>query len=130
MPTTRQIFYRLVGSLGYEKTEQANERLGEHLSRARRAGVIAWDAIRDDGGTVGDHDASGVHMFLAFLEDVKAFTRELPGETDFTRLAVTPRQITRYRLPTARTFCGGNSRRLKRPALTGSHTRACSNESL
>jgi hypothetical protein len=50
MPLTiRQIFYRLVGRHSYEKTEQAYERLGELLARARRAGRIAMDAIRDDG---------------------------------------------------------------------------------
>jgi hypothetical protein len=32
--TLRQIFYRLVGAHGYEKTERAYERLGEHLVRA------------------------------------------------------------------------------------------------
>src|SRR5215472_19202246 len=50
--TLRQIFYRLVGAYGYQKTEQAYERLGEHLVRARRARLIQMDAIRDDGGTV------------------------------------------------------------------------------
>jgi hypothetical protein len=50
---------------------------------------------------IGDHDPSGVSVFLAFLEDVEAFTRELGGNAMFTRLAVTPRQIERYRLPTA-----------------------------
>ncbi len=50
---------------------------------------------------IGDHDASGVSMFLAFLEDVEAFARDLGGDATFTRLAVTPAQITRHRLPTA-----------------------------
>jgi hypothetical protein len=50
---------------------------------------------------IGDHDPSGAHMFLAFLEDVQAFARHLGGEATFTRLAVTPEQIARYRLPTA-----------------------------
>jgi hypothetical protein len=50
--TVRQIFYRLVGVHGYEKTEQAYERLGEHLNRARRAKMILMSAIRNDGGTV------------------------------------------------------------------------------
>jgi hypothetical protein len=50
--TLRQIFYRLVGAHGYDKTERAYERLGEHLVRARRARLIPMDAIRDDGGTV------------------------------------------------------------------------------
>jgi hypothetical protein len=50
---------------------------------------------------IGDHDPSGVSMFLAFLEDVEAFTRELGGQCTFTRLAVTPVQIRQYGLPTA-----------------------------
>lgn len=47
--TVRQIFYRLVGSYGYEKTELAYSRLSEHLVRARRAELIPFDLIRDDG---------------------------------------------------------------------------------
>jgi hypothetical protein len=189
--TIRQIFYRLVGAHGYEKTENAYMRLCEHLNRARRARIIDMDVIRDDGATVlggrgyanvgdfldtvrmdaknlrldrtagqkshqvviceaagmapqlhavtdpfditvmsgggfdsltakhefaaelagqdrpthvlhiGDHDPSGVSMFLAFLEDVEAFTRDLGGQATFTRLAVTPEQIRQYQLPTA-----------------------------
>jgi hypothetical protein len=49
--TLRQIFYRLVGAHGYEKTERAYQRLSEHLVRARRARLIPMEAIRDDGGT-------------------------------------------------------------------------------
>ena len=189
--TIRQIFYRLVGAHEYEKTERAYARLCEHLNRARRARLISFDDIRDDGGTVlapnawdsaeqfletvrlqaadfvldraagqktrlvviceaagmapqletvanpfgvtvmsgggfdsvtdkhrfaeelvghavptevlhiGDHDPSGVSMFLAFLEDVEAFMRSLGGEATFTRLAVTPTQIEELGLPTA-----------------------------
>jgi hypothetical protein len=47
------------------------------------------------------HALNLVSMFLAFLEDVEAFTRELGGGAIFTRLAVTPQQIGQYRLPTA-----------------------------
>lgn len=47
--TIRQIFYRLVGAHGYDKTERAYDRLGEMLNRARRAGFVRFDAIRDDG---------------------------------------------------------------------------------
>jgi hypothetical protein len=36
---------------------------------------------------IGDHDASGAHKFLAMMEDIQAFTRELGGEVTFTRLA-------------------------------------------
>lgn len=50
--TVRQIFYRLVGQYDYDKTERAYSRLCEHLVRARRAGMIPFSAIRDDG-TVG-----------------------------------------------------------------------------
>jgi hypothetical protein len=50
--TVRQIFYRLVGGFGYEKTERAYERLAEALVRARRAWLIPFDHIRDDGVVV------------------------------------------------------------------------------
>ena len=50
---------------------------------------------------IGDHDASGVHKYLAFLEDVEAFTRDLGGNVKFTRLAVTPEQIELFDLDTA-----------------------------
>jgi hypothetical protein len=49
--TARQVFYRLVGAHGYDKTEQAYARLLETLNRARRARLIPMGAIRDDGGT-------------------------------------------------------------------------------
>jgi hypothetical protein len=48
--TCRQVFYRLVGAHGFDKTEQAYERLCGTLNRARRARLIPMDAIRDDGG--------------------------------------------------------------------------------
>jgi hypothetical protein len=48
--TNRQIFYILVGSEeGYPKTEQAYARLCEYLNRARRARLIPFESIRDDG---------------------------------------------------------------------------------
>ena len=52
--TIRQIFYRLVVKhpdlVG--KTEKDYKRLCEHLNRARRAGMISMEDIRDDGTTV------------------------------------------------------------------------------
>jgi hypothetical protein len=68
--TVRQVFYRLVGAHGYDKTEVAYARLGEVLNRARRAGLIAFDAIRDDGITLAeprawDDAAELVHAFVA-----------------------------------------------------------------
>jgi len=48
--TIRQIFYILVGSQeGYDKTEAAYNRLAETLNKARRAGLIDFTSIRDDG---------------------------------------------------------------------------------
>ncbi len=53
--TVRQIFYRLVGAFGYPKTENAYDNLGDKLVRARRAGLIPFEAIRDDSASVMDH---------------------------------------------------------------------------
>ena len=50
--TLRQVFYRLVGAYGYPKDENAYERLCNVLNRARRAGYIAFEDLRDDGISV------------------------------------------------------------------------------
>lgn len=50
----RQAFYRLVGRHGFEKTERAYQRLLETLNRARRGGLIPFEAIRDDGATASE----------------------------------------------------------------------------
>lgn len=47
--TVRQVFYRLVGAHGFDKTETAYKGLCHHLANARRGGAIPFDAIRDDG---------------------------------------------------------------------------------
>jgi hypothetical protein len=47
--TVRQIFYQLVAQSGFEKTEKAYNRLAETLVRARRAKVVPFESIRDDG---------------------------------------------------------------------------------
>ena len=49
--TVRQVFYRLVGAYGFPKTEAAYHRLGDILVRARRARVIDFADLRDDGVT-------------------------------------------------------------------------------
>ena len=49
--TCRQIFYRMVGAHGYDKSETAYGRLCHHLANARRARLIPFNAIRDDGVT-------------------------------------------------------------------------------
>lgn len=190
--TVRQVFYRLVGAYGFAKTERSYKQLGEHLNRARRAGLIEWEALRDDGVTyrephawesvahlirvilaevdgfrldrqqgqprrlifaveaqgmvpqieriaapygiavhssggfdsvtakhslaerlgeyeavevlhLGDHDPSGVHLFLSMADDVETLAADLGLEADieFTRLAVTREQISSLDLPTA-----------------------------
>jgi hypothetical protein len=53
--TIRQIFYRLVGAHDYPKTEAAYESLQNMLVRARRADLLDFAAIRDDGITVERH---------------------------------------------------------------------------
>lgn len=68
--TVRQIFYRLVGSIDYEKTERAYARLCEHLVRARRAQIIPFDAIRDDGTVV--RGGGGYDDAPAFWRAVKS----------------------------------------------------------
>ena len=47
--TGRQIFYRLVATTGYDKTELAYKRLLNLLNRARRAQLVPMEHIRDDG---------------------------------------------------------------------------------
>lgn len=49
--TSRQIYYRLIGAHGYEKTEGFYDRLCHHISLARRGRLIPFEAIRDDGVT-------------------------------------------------------------------------------
>ena len=71
----RQIFYRLVGAHGYDKTEQAYARLGEHLNRARRDGRIQFDAIRDDGITLREPWAwdSADELITSFVDHAQRF---------------------------------------------------------
>ena len=47
--TARQVYYRLVAGGFVEKTEQGYARLCECLVRARRAGLVPFSSIRDDG---------------------------------------------------------------------------------
>ncbi len=47
--TVRQIFYRLVGAHGFDKSEKFYSKLCHHLAMARRGRVIPFNAIRDDG---------------------------------------------------------------------------------
>src|SRR5215217_6966661 len=69
--TARQIFYRLVGTHGYPKTEAAYKNLCEYLNRARRAKQIPFEHIRDDGISVIDH---------AHYADENAFYKHIHDE--------------------------------------------------
>ena len=53
--TSRQIGYRLLSYPGYTKSDGHFEKVGEVLNRGRRSGVFRWEAIRDDGLSLG-HD--------------------------------------------------------------------------
>lgn len=52
--TCRQIFYRMVAAYGYPKSESDYNNLLYYLNRARRARMIEFNAIRDDGSSVMD----------------------------------------------------------------------------
>lgn len=76
--TVRQIFYRLVGAFDFPKTEQAYERLGNYLVRARRARLIPFDYIRDDSASVMDHlHFDGEEDFYAYLHNLgRSYTQD------------------------------------------------------
>ena len=66
--TVRQVFYRLVGAHGFPKTEQAYERIGNYLVRARRAGLVPFEAIRDDSASVMRHmHFDGEEAFFSYV---------------------------------------------------------------
>jgi len=75
--TIRQIFYRLVGVYGYEKTEKGYSRLCEYMTRARRAEMVPWEAIRDDGTTRMDGDGftDMKHFLRSVIYSAKQYTR-------------------------------------------------------
>jgi hypothetical protein len=65
--TGRQIFYRLVATTGFDKTEASYKQLLEMLNRARRADMVPMDAIRDDGAV-----AVGLNRFRDSEEFLQA----------------------------------------------------------
>lgn len=74
--TIRQIFYRLVASYEYDKTEQAYSRLINYLGRARRARMIPFGSVRDDGAMArGPHSYANVDAYLEMVrEEAETFT--------------------------------------------------------
>ncbi len=66
--TARQVFYGLVGRNALDKSERNYKRLLDALNRGRRAGMIEWHAIRDDGATL--RTPSGFHDLASFWSAV------------------------------------------------------------
>ncbi|OYW52330.1 MAG: hypothetical protein B7Y80_20125 [Hyphomicrobium sp. 32-62-53] len=75
--TVRQVFYRLVGTQGYDKTEAAYGRLCETVNRARRARLIDFASIRDDGASRYERTA---------WRDADAFISDMRTEAERFRL--------------------------------------------
>jgi hypothetical protein len=67
--SNRQCWYRLVGTKAFPKTESAYKRLCETVNRARRAGLIPFAHIRDDG--TARYEAACWADPAAFLADVR-----------------------------------------------------------
>jgi hypothetical protein len=82
--TVRQIFYRLVGAYDYPKSEQAYERLAEKLVRARRARMVDFEDIRDDGVSVMAETwfRDQQHFIESYAERARRFRRDLQQGQD------------------------------------------------
>jgi hypothetical protein len=80
--TARQIFYRLVGAYGYDKTERAYKNLCEELVRARRARMVDFRHIRDDGTTAlgGDFGYDSIEEFYDGLRSAGSRYRRAKRE--------------------------------------------------
>lgn len=73
--TIRQVFYRLVARYLFPKTENAYGRLCEIMNRARRAGMIDFAHIRDDGTSLYEWDtwASPAEWMAQKREEAKGY---------------------------------------------------------
>lgn len=82
--TVRQIFYRLVGAYGAEKTEAFYGKLCHHLANARRARVIPFDAIRDDGVLTHafEHYADADAFRAMVRRKAESYQRDLMADQD------------------------------------------------
>ncbi len=67
--TCRQIFYRLVAAHGYEKTDKGYANLCETLGRARRARLIPFSDIRDDGDEI--IESGGYGSLAQFVQRIE-----------------------------------------------------------
>lgn len=69
--TARQIFYMLVGQYDYEKTEKAYSNLANKIVLARRAQMIPFGSIRDDGPKASGWSGNGYESPFAFWESLR-----------------------------------------------------------
>jgi len=82
--TLRQIFYMLVSGYNYDKTEKAYNRLTEAMNRARRAQLVAMDAIRDDG--FREHQTTEWDNY----DDIVGYFKTLADQFELKRQEVQP----------------------------------------
>jgi hypothetical protein len=85
--TIRQVFYRLVGGYGFEKSERAYERLINYLNRARRARMIEFEAIRHDGF----HQTEWLGW--PYIEDAKQAIRDMAARYRLNRQSGQPKWL-------------------------------------
>jgi hypothetical protein len=85
--TGRQVFYRLVGTVDYPKDENAYGRLMEHLGNFRRAGIVSFEYIRDDGVAVLPP------LEFASPEEILERAEQLAAEGQSVRLEGQPRWV-------------------------------------
>ena len=76
--TIRQIYYALVARSVIDKDDRSYERLGNYLNRARRARMIAFEHIRDDGISVWESPSyAGIEAFQdEYARRVRAYQRD------------------------------------------------------
>ena len=84
--TIRQVFYRLVSTRGFPKSETAYSRLCETVNRARRARLIRFEDIRDDGPS---------RYEPASWADAAGFLRDMRDDAERFRLDRQDRQPVR-----------------------------------
>ena len=82
--TCRQVFYRLVGAYGYDKSESFYAKLCHHVANARRARVIDFAALRDDGVTTYamDHYADSDAFLAGMRAKAQAYRRDLMADQE------------------------------------------------
>ncbi|OWQ95215.1 hypothetical protein CDQ91_14390 [Sphingopyxis witflariensis] len=82
--TARQLFYRLVGAHGFDKSEAFYSTLCHHVANARRARLIPFAAIRDDGvmTLTMDHYADADAFRAVMRERAENYRRDLMADQD------------------------------------------------